>query len=288
MRIRKKYNPILFIAALFLFFGLALMTTEISASTLKNKTKWQMGKSIVISQKDVQYHVYLSKNKKESWIYKIELKKKIRKLVIPKKINHASVTRIGYGMELYGDDDDCYYSVFGDVLEPWHECYGEESKKKNAIVEIVFPKTLKQIEAGSFSGMKRLKKARIPDKVEMIPCFSFSACPSLKSVVLPGKMNGIDNYAFAESSNISTLFIENNCKKYTVENGILIDKLKNNMVWVVSAKKTVVIPSTVTGIADYAFLASQANTVMIPKSLKKIGKKALTATKIQNVSFYDD
>lgn len=91
-------------------FGLILLmaaSTNVSASVgnvqSKSNSKWETQKPITISQNDVRYYAYLSKDKKESWIYKIDPIKKVNKLVIPKKIKAASVTRIGFGEELYAD-----------------------------------------------------------------------------------------------------------------------------------------------------------------------------------------
>ena len=267
-------------------------STNVSASAgsvqSKSNSKWETQNSIIISQNDVRYYAYLSKDKKESWIYKINPIKKVKKLVIPKKIKAASVTRIGFGEELYADGSDYFVSAFGDSLEPWHNLYGTHLKKKNVIKEIVFPKTVKDIEIGAFSGMKRLEKVHIPDKVKTIPKYSFSACDYLKEVKFPKNLRDLDTNAFDMSFQIKSLSISKGAKKYTVDNDILIDKTKKCMVWVASGKKKVTIPDRVTSIADYAFQASRAKTVYIPKSIKNIGKEALTAKKIRNVSLDGD
>ena len=284
---KKRYH-ILLTAVCFCLSLLTVVLIGVSASAESEKSKadskWETQKSITISSNGVKYYAYLSKDKKESWIYEIDPVKKVKKLLIPKKIKTASVTRIGFGAELYADGSDYFVSVFGDSLEPWHDLYGTHLKKKNAITEIVFPKTVKDIEMGAFSGMKRLEKVHIPDKVKTIPRYSFSACDSLKEVKFPKNLREIDTNAFAVSFQIKSLSISKGAKKYTVDNDILIDKTKKCMVWVASGKKNVTIPDRVTSIADYAFQASRAKTVHIPKSIKDIGKEALTAKKIRNVS----
>ena len=46
-----------------------------------------------------------------------------------KEINQAKLTRVGFGKELYnkGEDEDAYQNLFGDTIEPWHNCYGDLS-----------------------------------------------------------------------------------------------------------------------------------------------------------------
>ena len=72
----------------------------------------------------IKYSAYLTEDGKESWIYQIKLSKKITKLTLPKEINQAKLTRVGFGKELYnkGEDEDAYQNLFGDTIEPWHNC----------------------------------------------------------------------------------------------------------------------------------------------------------------------
>ena len=200
-------------AAVCVCFCLTLLmaaSTNVSASAeseqSKSNSKWETQKSITISQNDVRYYAYLSKDKKESWIYKIDPIKKVKKLVIPKKIKAASVTRIGFGAELYADGSDYFVSVFGDSLEPWHNLYGTHLKKKNAITQIVFPKTVKDIEIGAFSGMKRLEKVHITKSIKDIGKEALTA-KKIRNVSLDG-----DNPVYA---------MKNHCI-YTKKDGTLV------------------------------------------------------------------
>ena len=137
---------------------ITLLTAMISAVTLTNNvkaaTKWNTSKSVTKEENGIKYSAYLTEDGKESWIYQIKLSKKITKLTLPKEINQAKLTRVGFGEELYGEGHDSYINIFGDTIEPWHGCYGTLSyndKNKRTIQEIVFPNTVNQIEAASFS-----------------------------------------------------------------------------------------------------------------------------------------
>lgn len=288
MRQKNRYFILVTAVCFCLCLLMAVSTgTSVSAAGGKNKlkTKWQIDKKIVISKKDVKYYACLSKNKKESWIYKIQLKKKVKKLQIPKTIKRAPVTRIGFGKELYGKGSEweCYKNVFGDRLEPWHGWYGTDSVRKNAITEMTLPKTLKVIESASFCGMQQLENIKIPDKVQKINRYSLAACPALRSVSFPANMSQIDCYAFDKTTNVWALSIKENAKKYSVFDGFLLTKSGTHLVWTASAKENVVIPNTVTSIGQNALLASQANRLTIPNTVNKIGNEALSASKLQNV-----
>lgn len=129
---KKRYH-ILLTAVCFCLSLLTAVLIGVSASAESEKSKadskWETQRLITISSNGVKYYAYLSKDKKESWIYEIDPVKKVKKLVIPKKIKTASVTRIGFGAELYADGSDYFVSVFGDSLEPWHDLYGTHLKK---------------------------------------------------------------------------------------------------------------------------------------------------------------
>lgn len=92
-----------------------LLTAMISAITLTNNvkaaTKWNTSKSVSKEENGVKYSAYLSEDGKESWIYQIKLSKKITKLTPPKEIDQAKLTRVGFGEELYGEDDDSYTNI---------------------------------------------------------------------------------------------------------------------------------------------------------------------------------
>ena len=105
-----------------------LLTVTISAITFTNNvkaaTKWNTNKSVTKEENGIKYSAYLTEDGKESWIYQIKLSKKITKLTLPKEINQAKLTRVGFGEELYGEGHDSYINIFGDTIEPWHGCYG--------------------------------------------------------------------------------------------------------------------------------------------------------------------
>ena len=87
--------------------SLAMLVTATASgiaftNNVKAATKWDTTKSVTKEQNGVKYSAYLSEDGKESWIYQVKLSKKIKTLSLPKEINQAKLTRVGYGEELYG------------------------------------------------------------------------------------------------------------------------------------------------------------------------------------------
>ena len=184
--------------------------------TAKAAEKWLTGESVVVTKNGCDFLAFLSEDGKESWIHEVRINRDwLNKLTFPEKINNAPVTRIGYGKELYEEDDEFYYSMFHTTLEPWHECYRTDVKAET-ITSIEFPKTLTQIERGTFCGL-------------------------------------------------------------------ILSKDSKKLIWAAPALKTVAIPKGVKQLEDNALFTSQAVKVVIPKSVRKIGYKALTGKDIEKI-----
>ncbi|MDE6635986.1 MAG: leucine-rich repeat domain-containing protein, partial [Lachnospiraceae bacterium] len=155
--------------------------------------------AVIVTQGNCEFIAFLSKDGKESWIYKVIIHKDgLKKLKFPAKVNDAPVTRIGYGEELYEEEADWYYTIFDNTLEPWHGGY-DTDRKADSITTIEFPATLTRIEIGAFCGFKKLKKVEIPNGVKELTPYSFAACPKLTEVKLPAGLTTLDFKAFDKS-----------------------------------------------------------------------------------------
>lgn len=268
-----------------------LLTATISAITLTNNvkaaTKWNTSKSVTKEGNGIKYSAYLSEDGKESWIYQIKLSKKITKLTLPKEIDQAKLTRVGFGEELYGEDDDSYTNIFGDTIEPWHGCYGTLSyndKNKRTIQEIVFPNTVNQIETAAFTGMTKLKKLEIPEQVTKLPSYAFAKCSALTKITFSKNMQSVASSAFLHSNQVKTFSCPKGNKTFAVKKGMLMTKSGKTLVLVPNKMKKVTIPSSVKEIKANALNGSQATSIVIPKSVKKIQTQALSSKKVTKVT----
>lgn len=268
-----------------------LLTATISATTLTNNvkaaTKWNTSKSVTKEENGIKYSAYLTEDGKESWIYQIKLSKKITKLTLPKEINEAKLTRVGFGKELYDENKDAYQNLFGDTIEPWHNSYGDlsnDDKNKQTIETVTIPSSVNQMETAVFSGMKKLKSVVIPEQTASVPAYAFAKCSKLSKVTFSKNMNTIDSTAFVKSNQIKTFSCSKANKTFTVKKGMLTTKSGKTLVLVPNKMKKITIPSTVKTIKANALNGLQATSIVIPKSVKEIGAKALDSKKITKVS----
>ena len=270
-----------------------LLTVTISAITFTNNvkaaTKWNTSKSVTKEENGIKYSAYLTEDGKESWIYQIKLSKKITKLTLPKEINQAKLTRVGFGKELYnkGEDEDAYQNLFGDTIEPWHNCYGDlsnDDKNKQTIETVAIPGTVNQLEIATFSGMKKLKSVVIPEQTASVPAYTFAKCSALSKVTFSKNMNEIDSTAFVKSNQVKTFSCPKSNKTFAVKKGMLMTKSGKTLVLVPNKMKKITIPTSVKTIKAKTFNGSQATSIVIPKSVKKIEAKALSSKKVTKVS----
>ncbi len=121
---------------------------------------------------------------------------------------------------------------------------------KRTIQEIVFPNTVNQIEAASFSK----------------------------------NMQSIASSAFLHSNQVKTFSCPKSNKTFAVKKGMLMTKSGKTLVLVPNKMKKIRIPTSVKTIKAKAFNGSQATSIVILKSVKKIEAKALSSKKVTKVS----
>ncbi len=252
--------------------------------------KWNTKEEVSVKMGDCTYRAYLSSDKTESWIYRVELESRVRKLKFPEKIQDAPVTRLGFGRELFSDPEtsDYYISIFGDLLEPWHGVYGEVpgwgyNEEKYYIESVVFPSELKTIEKGCFSGMLRLRKLRFPKELAELKEYTILACDSLTTVIFPEKMKKFHSGAFDKCRSIAFISISSDNANFMTKQNFLLGKRGKTLVWAAPATKTIVIPGSVKKISARALKGSRAGSVVLPKSVEYIGSKALCGKYIKKV-----
>ncbi|WP_155512821.1 leucine-rich repeat protein, partial [Anaerostipes hadrus] len=178
-------------------------------------------------------------------------------------------------------------NLFGDTIEPWHNCYGDlsnDDKNKQTIQTVAIPGTVNQLEIATFSGMKKLKSVVIPEQTASVPAYTFAKCSALSKVTFSKNMNEIDSTAFVKSNQVKTFSCPKANKTFAVKKGMLTTRSGKTLVLVPNKMKKLTIPSSVKEIKANALNGSQATSIVIPKSVKKIGAKALESKKITKVS----
>ncbi len=260
----------------------AILCLALQDNTAKAAGKWNRNDVVTVKKDGCEFLAYLSGDGRESWIYRVKINGDgLEKLVFPKKVKGAPVTRLACGDELYSEDDDWYFDIFGNVLEPWHGCYSTIPEAKD-ITAIEFPPTVTKIEAGAFCGLESLKKLEIPQGVTELNSYSFAACKSLKKVKLPKSLKTFATLAFDKSGNISSISISDK-SGFSVKNGFLIKDKGKKAMWVAPAQKKAKIPAGVKIVDDFSFLTSKAREVTIPGSVREIGLNAFSSPNIDKV-----
>ncbi len=130
--------------------------------------------------------------------------------------------------------------------------------------EVVIPDGVKVIGFRTFSGKLNLEKLIIPEGVEVISDKAFEYCFFLEEVVLPQSLKKIGNRCFA-ICNIKDL----NHPLLKIENGLAIKD--NRLLYCAdSSLESVIIPEGIEIISASAFDMCDAESIVIPNSVKSI------------------
>lgn len=271
-KMRHKLSAILIVLLAVLFIpGIANAKTEKEYQA----NLWNFKQTIKKSSGAFTYYAYPSKNQKEAWIYKIQVKsgKNCGKLSIPSKLENKKVTRLGSRERQYlKKSDDQLLNIFGIGAEPWHNSAGRSPKTKK-IKKLILPNTVKVIQPTAFSGMSSIKTVKIPKKVKILGAYVFFGCNNLRSADLPAGLKTLDTLAFGDCPKLTKLNLSSKNNAYQIKDKCVITK-KNELVYTMAGGQTFQIPEGVEVIKTYAFHNCTSATVNIPASVKKIEASA--------------
>ena len=215
------------------------------------------------------------------------------------------VVNDGYLLDYWGDDDEI-------ILPPTIKTISTNAFKGNKdIISIVIPETIEKIEPEAFSNCTKLEKViihaniselsyktfyyckslteiQLHDSIKKIGYSAFEGCQKLTNIILPKKLEYIGGKAF-NKCNLNTLIIpktltsvgkkgnkgpfsNSHATNIQLEEGMT--KIPKNM-FIRSDMKEIHIPSSITEIADSAFLECESlQKVTMEEGITKIGKYA--------------
>ena len=164
----------------------------------------------------------------------------LRELVIP-----SSITSIGYGA--------------------FYLC--------TSLCELVIPPSVTSIEDYAFNNCTSLRELVIPSSVTRIGGLSFNNCTSLRELVIPSSVTKIGYGAF---NNCSSLQLSIKSSEFElIDNSIIVDTLKKEVLSCLNNRSNIIIPSSVTSIGDCAFSGCDSlRELAIPSSVTSIGNIA--------------
>ena len=161
----------------------------------------------------------------------------------------------------------------------------------NSLTSINIPPSLTTIEDGTFLCCHSLRNINIPDTVTSIEDYAFSECNSLKNINIPNGVTRIGDSAFFNCNSLISITIpssviaigmnpfggchadlKNESKALIYEHNVLFNKDKTTIISYRAKDANYVIPDSVTGIGDGAFLECNSLTsIIIPDSVTSIG-----------------
>lgn len=263
-------------------FMLLMSVNTVRAESSSAEKLWNTEKSYMTTKGEFKLYAYLSVDKKKAWVYKVKAKKKgasPKKLVFPKKIEKAVVTRIGAKQP---KDSDGGLNIFGVWEERFHGIDGSAVVSEE-IKTISMPDTVNEIVGDAFCGMLSLEKVKIPDNVKVLDYGTFADCKKLREVTLPKKLKDLKKSCFEDCKKLERMTISSKNKKYKIKNKMILTKQKKNLYYVSPNVKNIIIPDCVTTIETDAFADSQAEKLQLGKCVKKFQANSLTGSKIKKV-----
>lgn len=277
---KSKVSIKLAAAGIFMLF---LAVNIVSTESRAEEKLWNTVQSYTVTKGEFKLFAYFSVDKKSAWVYRVKAKKKgasPKKLIFPKKIKKAVVTRIGAKQP---EDSEGGMNVFGVWEERFHGIDGS-AQVSEKIKTISMPGTVDEIVDDAFCGMLSLGKVKIPDKVKVLDYGTFADCKKLREVKLPKKLNDLKKSCFEGCKKLERMTISSKNKKYTIKNKLILTQQKGNLYYVTPNVKKVIIPDCVTTIETDAFADSQAEKLQLGKRVKNFQANSLTGSKIKKVT----
>ncbi|GAB6108623.1 leucine-rich repeat domain-containing protein [Fusibacter bizertensis] len=131
----------------------------------------------------------------------------------------------------------------------------------------------------AFASKSELVYLRIPQNIVAIKAKAFFNCVNLREIVLPDTLESIGKSIFEGCSSLREITINDN-KNYTVVKGMLIDKKNKAILWCCNSDDAEIcqIPNGIATVYEKAFDRNRLKSVIIPKTVKEIEKRAFYLT----------
>lgn len=173
---------------------------------------------------------------------------------------------------------------------------GEDAFSECSINSIALPDTLKVIENNTFSYCSELTNLEIPESVKEIKDEAFYGSglehielPSsllslgynalsgtqIRNITIPASLRSIGGGAL-NSSKLKSIEVSGESESFVSTSGVLFDKNRERRIDYPTERDEAlyIVPEGVIEIGDGAFLGSKLKKVVLPSSIKKIGKEA--------------
>ncbi len=146
------------------------------------------------------------------------------------------------------------------------------------LTDVKLPNNVATIEESAFRGCKSLTNINIPKGITRLEAETFSGCTNLKNIEIPYNVLYINGSAFEGCVNLANVSVSSDNMGYVVEQGVLYNKDKTEIVKFLNNNKNVTkyqISSNVKTIGASAFDGcNYLTSIEIPTSVTTIDKQA--------------
>ncbi len=138
--------------------------------------------------------------------------------------------------------------------------------------EMLLPEGILILEDNAFSECINLKNINLPQSLKKIECEVFSGCTSLTSVNIPQQVEDIGLEVFTGCSSLDTIVVDKRNQKYDSRCGCnaIIETSTHKLI---AGCRSSFIPNGVREIEDNAFSSIPIESVIVPKSVVKMGMR---------------
>lgn len=169
--------------------------------------------------------------------------------------------------------DDNNIKVFGDGSFMWSYLEGD-IKLLSAVL----------IGNSAFTGTG-ITSVELSGSLLMLGDCAFGGCEKLKSITFPSSTKHIGGGVVSGCCNLE--HIEILCEAYVLEDGVIYNSDKTELVSSINIEGTFRVPAGVKRICNSAFYSSNIRSIILPRSLKSIGDSAFSCSKLKRISIPD-
>ena len=147
-----------------------------------------------------------------------------------------------------------------------------------SLTNATISKNVVSIGDSAFFNCDSLKNITLPESLESLGFRAFYGCDSLETINIPKNVSSIDYCVFEACGNLKSITIDEENQYFADdESGVLFNKSMTKLIAYPAGKEdtSYTIPSGVTFIEEYAFSHAKLNSLIIPKSLRKVGIEPL-------------
>ncbi|MBQ2943086.1 MAG: leucine-rich repeat protein [Ruminococcus sp.] len=147
----------------------------------------------------------------------------------------------------------------------------------DTLKEINMPETLESIGSGAFIGCSELIAVRVPDSVTELGWGAFDSCTNLQSIYFGSGIQSVNNELLTGCSSLMNITVAEDSQVFSVEDGVLFNKDKTELIKYPSAKadKNYTVPATVKTIKTEAFShVTQLENITIPEGVETLEESA--------------